>query len=182
MHFLKEILPLTLVCAIAMTGGAFLYQSISGGQVVAAGPSPTPPETAPGFQLADVNGQMHNADEWEGSYQLLNFWATWCPPCRREIPLLNEMQKRYGDSGLQVIGIAIDQPNMVTEFTRNTELTYISLVGQLDATKVAEAYGNPVGALPYSVLIAPDGSIPFSHMGELEAAELEALLEAQLKP
>ena len=177
---MRQLITFSLLCLIAMVGGAFFYQTLSGDPVSAAPPKSQPPEMAPGFVLKDVNGTPQSSEQWADKYQLLNFWATWCPPCRREIPMLNSLQDEYGPQGLQIVGIAIDQAKTVADYGNSVKLNYPSLVGQMDATKAAEAYGNPIGALPYSVLVGPDGKILFSHMGELEREQIDKVLQKQL--
>jgi thiol-disulfide isomerase/thioredoxin len=130
----------------------------------------------PGFALPDIHGQPHTIDEWDGEVLLVNFWATWCPPCKKEIPAFIRLQERYGDAGLQVIGIAIDQVDLVRDFATAMGVNYPLLVGELGATEVTQAWGNRYGTLPYSVLVDRDGRIAATKLGELTEAEAETLL------
>jgi len=137
-------------------------------------------QQAPAFALADIDGQERSLAEWNGKVVLLNFWATWCPPCRREIPALIELQERYGPEGLQVVGIAIDQQELVQPYVESMGVNYPALVGELDAMDVSRAYGNRYGQLPYTVVIDRQGTIRAVHRGEIEHEEAAALIEPLL--
>lgn len=130
----------------------------------------------PDFTLNDINGKPHKATDWQGKVVLLNFWASWCPPCKREIPMLKELQHQYGNQGLQIIGIAIDDPERVRNYLKNTPVNYPIMVGEDDTMRVAIEYGNFDGVLPYNVIIGKDNNIHAIHMGELESADAEALI------
>ncbi len=135
--------------------------------------SPSPPEFAPDFQFTDLDGKTHRLSDWtrgRGKYVLLNFWAPWCPPCREEIPMLLDLQKRYGDEGLQIIGPAVDQGDPVAEYVASMRIPYPVFYGYDRVVALSERYGDTMGALPYSVLIAPDGRILEYHAGRLTEA------------
>jgi len=121
----------------------------------------------PDFFLSDLNGQRRHVGEWDGKVLVLNFWATWCPPCVREMPYFAEMQAHYGDRGLQFIGIAIDDKQMVQDFIDTMGVSYPILVGAADAIDISRRYGNRFGVLPYSVIIDRNGKIAYIQKGEL---------------
>jgi len=127
----------------------------------------------PDFTLPDLNGVKHNIHEWDGHVIVLNFWATWCPPCRKETPMFVEMQEELGAKGLQFVGVAIDDKNKVKDFMDTYGVTYPMLIGVDDAIEVAKAYGNRFGALPYTVIIDRKGRITYIQRGELERAAAE---------
>ncbi len=129
------------------------------------------------FSAADLNGQLRNINEWDGQLIFLNFWATWCPPCKKEIPDFIELQKAYGDQGLQFIGIAIDNENAVAEFSENIGINYPTLVVEADGITLAKRYGNTIGALPYTVIINRDGEISHTIVGELSKIRAKELME-----
>jgi thiol-disulfide isomerase/thioredoxin len=143
---------------------------------------PPKPERLPAFTLNDLKGQPRASSEWAGRTVLWNFWATWCAPCRREMPLLQQYAEAEiavpGTAGVVVIGIAIDRDEPVLRFVGETGVTYPILVGQLDASRVAESFGDAFRALPFSVVSAPDGSILAIHTGELKAADLAGISRA----
>lgn len=129
-------------------------------------------DTLPAFSLADMHGEVRHSSEWQDKPRLINFWATWCPPCRKEIPLLMQAQTDYAAAGLQVIGIALEQPDTVLEYATEVGLNYPSLVGSSQVIELGNQLGNRIGALPYSVLVSSDGKILETHMGELSAEQL----------
>ena len=134
----------------------------------------------PDFTLADLDGVKHNVHEWNGQVIVLNFWATWCPPCRKETPMFVELQEKLGAKGLQFVGVAIDDSNEVKEFMDTYGVNYPMLIGVDDAIEVAKAYGNRFGALPYTVIIDRKGNIAFVQRGELERQVAEKAINALL--
>lgn len=135
----------------------------------------------PAFQLTDLEGKLRNINEWDGKVILLNFWATWCPPCRKEIPAFIDLQEKYGPSGFQVIGVAIDQPSLVEAYSDGMGINYPLLVGNDDAINVGTEYGNRLGLLPYSVIINHEGMIRFIKKGEVTREEVEEMIIPLLK-
>lgn len=133
------------------------------------------------FALPDIHGKRRHIQEWQGRLILLNFWATWCAPCREEIPLLIRMQQRYAARGLQVIGIAVDSTDAVAAYQKDMQMDYPILVGH-EAIEVAQKYGNRHNALPFNVLIGADGRILARKLGAYTAQELETLVYPNLKP
>jgi thiol-disulfide isomerase/thioredoxin len=145
-----------------------------------AGEAETPAATAPAlavatlpdFTLATLTGEQQSIKSWPGKPMLINFWATWCGPCLREIPMLKELQTARPD--LQVVGIAIEKPEPVVEFAGNMQFNYPILIGQNEAWAAAAALGVNIYALPFTVFTGADGSILGVHTGELHAEHLEA--------
>jgi thiol-disulfide isomerase/thioredoxin len=135
-------------------------------------------DSLPDLRLPRLDGQILSSSSWAGKLVVLNFWASWCPPCLRELPLLDEWQQRYGNQGLQVIGIAIDQADEVARFLDNHPLTFPILIGNRDSVELARDLGNRTGGLPFTVAFDPLGRRLFSHTGEVDSA----LLERELKP
>lgn len=139
-----------------------------------------PPVAAPvattDFALRDLAGKTHNLASWRGKVVLLNFWATWCPPCRREIPLFIDLQRRYGKQGLQIVGISVDNPEAVARYWQEMRINYPLLIADETTYELMAAYGNRQGGLPYSVLIAANGQIAGVKIGAYGREELEATL------
>ena len=125
----------------------------------------------PAIVLNDARGTSQPLSQWSGRTLLINFWATWCAPCRKEMPLLEQFQQSQSPGRMQVIGIAIDRRDPVLQFIGETGVTYPNLVGEMDATRAAEQIA-PGFALPLSVVVAPSGTILAIHMGELSAEDL----------
>jgi peroxiredoxin len=130
----------------------------------------------PDFSLPDLTDRMRSIGEWDGRVLLINFWATWCSPCREEIPALMAGRRQFQAQGFEIVGIAIDQPEFVTEYARNLAIAYPLLYGSEDAIAIGSAYGNQQGTLPYSVFISADGHIAHIHnsgvLGEHELTQI----------
>ena len=132
---------------------------------------------APPFLLPDLNGQMISTAEWHGKVVLLNFWATWCEPCREEIPELIDLATRYKDR-LQIVAVSMDEspPNDVRQFAAHFGINYSIVMG---SPEIASEYGG-VPALPTSFVIGPDGRVLQKHVGlyptEVYETEIRALL------
>ena len=131
----------------------------------------------PTFELPDMDGNMRSMDEWSGTVRLLNFWATWCAPCRREIPLLKSFQDQHGDEGFQVIGIAVDFPDQVAAYAVDAEFNYPIVVGEEDAMAVAETSGIEFIGMPFTMIVAADGELLNAHLGEILEEDLEHILD-----
>jgi len=134
----------------------------------------------PQFSLPDMNGKMRSVDEWDGDVIVINFWATWCPPCREEIPEFIKLQKLYGENGLQFIGIALQTAEEVDEFVKVMGINYPILVGHGEVIQVAKQYGNHVGALPYTVIIDRQSHIAFTKRGPLQRHTAEQVISSLL--
>ena len=141
------------------------------------------PDTSPiAFALPDLEGKSRDIREWRSKVVLINFWATWCPPCREEMPLLMEFQEKYATNGLQIIGVAIDNLHDVIEFRDDLGIKYPLLIGEDDAIELMGRYGNRVGALPYSVILDRDGRIVSTKTGAYSRLELENAILPFIQP
>ncbi len=127
------------------------------------------------FELTDMDGTVRQSAEWNGKPLLINFWATWCAPCRREIPLLKDAQERYTDIDLQVIGIAVDFQDDVVAYAEEAEFNYPILVGQEDAMAVAESSGIDFIGLPFTMVVSPEGELIKNHVGEIHEEHISAI-------
>lgn len=135
-------------------------------------PARQPAETLPEFSLGNLAGEPQSIRSWPGKPLLINFWATWCAPCLREIPMLKELQSSRPD--LQVVGIAIDRRDPVVAFAADMQFNYPILIGQSEAWQAAAALGVEIYALPFTIFAAGDGTILGVHTGELHAEHLES--------
>ncbi len=125
------------------------------------------------FTLKDMNGKPVSLADYKGKVILLNFWATWCPPCKLEIPAFVELEKQYRDKGLVILGVSIDDPiDKLAPFAHEYGVNYPLLVGQ-DREDIQDAYG-PMFGIPVSVLIGRNGKVCGKHMG-LVSADREAI-------
>ena len=129
-----------------------------------------------GFELAGLDGVRHNFAEWDGKHRIVNFWATWCAPCRREIPLLKAFQEQHGADGFQVIGIAVEFPEPVIAYAAKMAFNYPVLVGEQDAMAVAESSGISFVGLPFTMIVAKDSTLIGAHMGEIHQPQLDAIV------
>lgn len=129
----------------------------------------------PGFALPTPGGEQVDAERFAGRAMLVNFWATWCAPCRREMPVLQAASDNHGDA-LAVVGIALDDPDPVRRFIDELGIDYTILVGQDAVLDAQRAWGNEVGAMPYTVLVGPQGKVRWLHYGEVTAEELDEAL------
>ena len=157
-----------VLLALAAVGGFYAYRTflVPGDMVPdrVAGAA----TMRPSFILADVDGQTHAIEEWDGKALIVNFWATWCRPCLKEIPLLNALQSEYAERAVQVIGIAIDDVEEVRRFmAEDLAIDYPVLVGGTDAIEAAEAFGIDFIGLPYTAFTDHQGRILGIHLGEL---------------
>jgi thiol-disulfide isomerase/thioredoxin len=131
-----------------------------------------------GAKFADLDGKIRQMDEWREKVLLCNFWATWCAPCREEIPLLMDVRARYAATGFEVVGIAIDNVDKVRHFASFMKISYPLLIAEADGLDLMRQLGNSGGGLPYTVVANRRGAIVRRKLGALKAPELEDILAA----
>lgn len=138
-------------------------------------PSHPIPETLPDVSLPDLNGTAHRLSEWAGKPLVVNFWATWCEPCRREIPLLEDLRHENRRNSYEIVGIAIDHLDSVAKYVRDMKIDYPVLVGERGGLEAAAAFGmEPV--LPFTVFADAHGRIVTLKIGELHRDEAAFIL------
>jgi thiol-disulfide isomerase/thioredoxin len=141
-----------------------------------APPRPTIPETLPAVTMPDRDGVSRKLTEWKGRPLIVNFWATWCGPCRDEIPLLKTLRNERASDQLEVIGIAIDARDDVLKYARDIGIDYPILIGEKEGYAAAEAFGVSL-VLPFSVFADRKGRIITLKVGELHANEAAFILD-----
>jgi thiol-disulfide isomerase/thioredoxin len=145
------------------------------GAVAPEAPPRPVPTTMPDLELPDLAGKARSLRSFGGRPLIINFWATWCAPCRREIPLLRELRQRYRADQLEIVGIAVDISAAVQEYLRYTPIDYPLLVGEQQGLAAAEQFGmEPV--LPFSVFADTQGRIVAVKVGELHRDEADFIL------
>jgi thiol-disulfide isomerase/thioredoxin len=168
----KKTLVLIPLALLALAAGIWLAQTRYAPQPPAA------PVAADFWALAfpDLEGRPQAMGQWRGQVVVLNFWASWCAPCREEMPDFDDLRAEYRANGVEFVGIAIDSPGRVASFLKDFPVKYPILIGEGAATNLAEQLGNPSGALPYTIVLGRDGRIVMSHLGRLHRDTLGAVL------
>jgi thiol-disulfide isomerase/thioredoxin len=128
----------------------------------------------------DLDGKPQSLAQWRGKVMVVNFWATWCPPCRDEIPEFVDLQEKYRENGLIFVGIALDEKDKVRAFADEMGINYPVLLGEIDAANLSRKLGNRLGALPFTVIIGRSGHIVSTEMGQMTQAMLEPLIQSLL--
>ena len=131
----------------------------------------------PAFRLPDIGGRETASSSWAGRVLVLNFWATWCPPCLRELPLLDELQQAHSDGKLQVVGIAIDSKDDVERFLTDNPVGFPILIGDTDAIEMSRRLGNRMQGLPYTVIFDRLGKRVHGQIGEMTRSSLSEHLD-----
>ncbi|MBB6094649.1 thiol-disulfide isomerase/thioredoxin [Povalibacter uvarum] len=152
----------------------------------AAGPAsePATPEPAaipanlPDFSLQDREGNLRSIRSWQGKSMIVNFWATWCAPCRREIPLLKEIQKTQGGNGFQVVGVAVDFREDVLKYAGEIGIDYPILIGEQDGLDAVTSFGMGSLGFPFTVFTDNQGRIVLTHLGELTQPQSVIMIDA----
>jgi thiol-disulfide isomerase/thioredoxin len=135
------------------------------------------PERRPDIKLADRDGKLRALSEWDGKALVVNFWATWCAPCRREIPMLNDLAREQRAHGVEVIGIAVDFREDVLKYLQKMPIDYTVLIGEQDGLDAARAFGIEAIGLPFTAFIDRSGRIATIHVGELHRPQAEVILK-----
>ncbi len=128
--------------------------------------------------LIDANGHAQNLNQYRGKIIVLNFWATWCPPCREEMPELSQLHQIYQSKNVVVLGVAIDEPALVKEFLQTSPVSYPVLVTENTGMDLSSQLGNDKDVLPYTVIIDTNGKLVKTYFGRVS----KPLLEAAIKP
>lgn len=171
---------------LALGAALFVWRAENHGTIV---PRQATDQAAAGGLLAarfpDLEGRERAFGEWKGQVLVVNFWATWCAPCREEIPLFVAMQDKHAARGLQIVGLAIDKADPVRAFARQFGINYPLLIGGFEAVEIMRPLGNTAGALPFSVIYDRDGQAVLARTGAFHGDELESrlrpLLDSQVR-
>ena len=134
------------------------------------------PEVLPDVAMPDGNGVMHKLSDWKGRPLMVNFWATWCEPCRREIPLLKSLRQERSGESLEIVGIAVDFKDAVLDYTHKIGIDYPVLIGEKDGTAAIDAFGLDT-VFPFTVFADTQGRIFTVKVGELSRDEAKVILD-----
>lgn len=137
-----------------------------------------PQSTEPLFQthLLDANGKPQPPTNWRGKTLVVNFWASWCQPCREEMPAFSRLQQKYAGNNVQFIGIAVDNARNVADFSKATPVNYPLLIAETEGSELMRQLGNTKLGLPYTIVINRHGKATFAHLGRLSEKQLDDLL------
>jgi thiol-disulfide isomerase/thioredoxin len=166
----REAVVLGAVGGVALAAGALVgalsVQSTSGaGKLLSA-------------TFPDLSGRTRRLADWQGRVVLFNFWATWCAPCREEMPLLDAAGKKFG---FPVVGIGIDTAPKIQAFAAKIGVRYEMLVGGAEAIPLMKDLGNSTGGLPFSLILDRSGRVAFRKLGALSVSELEGIVARLLR-
>jgi thiol-disulfide isomerase/thioredoxin len=167
----RRILTVAAVAALALAAGVGLrYQLVLPDESAGAG------EALLEASFEDLSGKRVSLSQFRGQVLVVNFWATWCTPCREEIPEFIEVQAQLRERGVTFVGIAVDRKEPVTAFSRELGINYPILIGSLDALALAQRAGNRLQALPFTVILDRSGQAAKVHLGRLSRDDLVPLL------
>lgn len=165
-----------LTAAGATALGAWLsYQRTAPGAV-----DPGAGDAVFSLTFPDVDGKPQPLARWRGQILVLNFWATWCPPCVEEMPVLQAVRDAYQPKGIEIVGIAIDNAEKVRSFRDKMGLTLPLLVAGAGGSELGRSLGNLSGALPYTVLLDRSGQVTQRKLGQIHAPELRSWLDVRI--
>lgn len=133
------------------------------------------------LKLPDGQGKEQPLAQWRGQVLVVNFWATWCPPCREETPEFARISGEYAAKGVQFVGISLDPAEKVVEFQREFQVPYPLLIGNLEQMELTGDLGNRARALPFTLVLGRDGQVGYVRVGRLPGRELEEALTAALQ-
>jgi len=134
----------------------------------------------PEFSLPDLQGREQHSGQWSGKLLVLNFWATWCPPCRKEIPDFIALQNELGGKGLQFVGIAIDQADKVKEFAAAQGINYPTLIGDERSIELSRQLGNRFQGLPFTAIFDRQNQVIHTQAGQLHTETIREKLAGHL--
>jgi thiol-disulfide isomerase/thioredoxin len=166
--------PVSVVAVLAL-----VFSGCGGGGRPNAAPAASAAtKLAPDFELTDVDGKPYRFSDAKGTVRLVDFWATWCAPCREEIPMFKELHAAYGPKGFSLVGIAMDDEgvSIVKPYVEELKIPYLTLIGN---EGVVDAFGGVVG-FPTKFLVDREGRIVDSWVGEVPRAILEKRIQALL--
>ena len=126
------------------------------------------------------DGKSANTEDWRGKVLVVNFWASWCPPCVEEMPTLDKIAQEYAAKNVLIVGIGIDSPSNIRQFLEKTPVSYPIMIGGLEGSALAKEMGNAQGALPYTVIINAKGKSVYTKLGKISEEELKKAINSAI--
>lgn len=166
-------LAIVAIAIAAAVGGYFANRGLSGGDPSGRQVSAAAMETLLALRLPDLAGVEQPLQQWRGKVIVANFWATWCPPCREEMPDFAAASIVFADEPVQFVGISVDNADKVRAFAEELNIPYPLLIAGADVLTLAKEFGNDARALPFTILIDRDGKARHIRLGTLKRPELE---------
>lgn len=165
----------------SLLGAAVLLAAVVGYRLVQTGENtrtaaPTPALPIFELTLIDLAGQTQRFSQWRGKVLIVNYWATWCHPCREEMPGFSRLHDKYRDKGVQFVGISIDTADKILEFQKTTPVSYPLLIGDISVMENSAKLGNTRQALPFTAVFDREGRLSATKLGRLSEPELERQL------
>ncbi len=170
----RQWIIISVISLLALLAGIFSSQWI-GKTGMASDPS-IKAFFANSWQTPD--GKAAYSENWRGKVLVVNFWASWCPPCVEEMPALDKIQQEYASKNVLIVGIGIDSPSNVRDFLKNTPISYPIVMGGLEGSNLSRQMGNTQGALPYTLIINSKGKAVFTKLGKINEEELRNALNS----
>jgi thiol-disulfide isomerase/thioredoxin len=157
--------------ATALTAGILLHLTLR-----TVGPGPEAVSALTVAQFKNLSGQAGSLEQWRGRVLVVNFWASWCPPCLEEIPGLVRIHREMAPKGLQIVGIAVDSADNARLSAAQLGVNYPVLVAGMEAIDLTRRLGNRAGALPYTLILDRNGKVIAMHLGLISEAELTRII------
>jgi len=126
------------------------------------------------------DGKTVNSENWQQKVLIVNFWASWCPPCVEEMPTLDKISQEYASKNVLIVGIGIDSPSNIREFLEKTPVSYPIVIGGLEGSNLSKQMGNTQGALPYTVIINSKGKSIYTKLGKISEEELRKAINSAI--
>lgn len=181
MKFFTQASLVAIVLSILFLAGLYFFSTKTPTTSTAMGSlKPGAAEAVAQASFYDLEEKVQPLAQWQGKVIVINFWATWCPPCRAEIPEFIRFQKQYAKQGVQFVGIAIDQKSKVLEYAKDIGINYPVLLGDLAGIDLAKRIGNSEGGLPYTVIVDRKGKIITTQIGTISFEKLQKTITPYL--
>jgi thiol-disulfide isomerase/thioredoxin len=163
-------------CALGAAGGYWWTNRSPSGASGATGATKHEAAKLLNAQFVGLDGETNAINRWRGKTLLVNFWATWCGPCREEMPDFVRAQSDFGGKGLQIVGLAVDRKEPVQRFVKELAINYPILMADVAWLEEVKTMGNPQGVLPYSVVFGPNGDVILNRVGKIKYSEIVTIM------